>query len=65
MHELSLQLQSLEKEAAEFKREKQQLLADLDACRIEKKHLQSVLETALEEKKRMTDKINRFTIIGE
>lgn len=49
----------------DFKREKQQLLADLDAVKLEKKHLQSVLETALEEKKRLTDKINRFTIIGK
>lgn len=31
--------------------------------KLEKKHLQNVLETALEEKKRMNDKLNRFTRI--
>lgn len=65
LRETILHVQSLEREASDFKREKQELISDLDAVKLEKKRLQEVLETALDEKKRMTDKINQFTIIGE
>lgn len=65
MHENLLQLQCLEKEAADLRREKHELFSDLEAVKMEKKHLQVVLETALEEKKHMTDRINQFTIIGK
>lgn len=64
IQETAMQLRSVEKEANDLKREKQELISDLEANKLEKKHLQKVLETTLEEKKRMTDKLNRFTIIG-
>lgn len=64
LHQSTLQIQSLEKELAEVRRQKQELQADYNAASLEKNHLQSVLETALEEKKRLSDQINQFCIIG-
>lgn len=65
IHEALLQIQSMEKEVNELRREKQELLSDWEATKMEKKHLQVLLETTLEEKKLMTDRINQFTIIGD
>lgn len=60
-----LQIQCLEKEVADLRREKQALCSDLEAVKLERNHLQVVLETTLEDKKHLTDRINQFTIIGE
>lgn len=60
-----MQIQCLEKEATDLRREKQGLFSDLEAIKMEKKHLQVLLESALEDKKHMTDRINQFTIIGK
>ncbi|XP_063915834.1 centrosomal protein of 135 kDa isoform X2 [Zophobas morio] len=63
MHESVIQIQALERENSQLKQEKQELSGELDAIIVEKRHLQTVLETSLEEKKRLTDRINNFTII--
>lgn len=63
MQQNILQIQTLEKENAELKKNKQEFIMELDVIRAEKKHLQTVLETSLEDKKRLTDRINNFTII--
>jgi hypothetical protein len=63
MHESVIQIQALERENVQLKQDKQELSAELDAVIVEKRHLQTVLETSLEEKKRLTDRINNFTII--
>lgn len=65
IHDALLQIQGLEKEINHLRREKQELLSDWENTKMEKKHLQSLLETALEEKKLMTDRINQFTVIGK
>lgn len=65
MHSTLIQIQNLERENSKLKQEKQELTSDLDAIMLEKKHLQTVLETSLDEKKRLTEKINNFTIIGK
>lgn len=63
-HESVLQIQQLEKEVANLKRDKQELVSDYDVVKTEKRHLQSVLETALDEKKRLNDRLNQYSIIG-
>lgn len=65
IHDALLQIQSLEKQINHLRREKQELMADWESTKMEKKHLQSLLETALEEKKLTTDRINQFTVIGK
>lgn len=65
IHDALLQIQAMEKEINHLRREKQELMADWESTKMEKKHLQVLLETALEEKKLMTDRINQFTVIGE
>ncbi|KYB27999.1 centrosomal protein of 135 kDa [Tribolium castaneum] len=63
MQESLIQIQTLERENNQLKQDTKELSEKLDAITGEKKHLQTVLETSLEEKKRLTDKINNFTII--
>lgn len=58
------QVHVLERELTVERREVQELRADLEACRLEKRNVQRTLESTLDEKKQMTDKINRLTIIG-
>lgn len=64
MQESLLQIQTLERENNQLKQDKKELVTQLDTITTEKNHLKTVLETSLEEKKRLTDKINNFTIIG-
>ncbi|XP_017768019.1 PREDICTED: centrosomal protein of 135 kDa-like isoform X2 [Nicrophorus vespilloides] len=63
MHNTMIELQRVEKLVMDLKHEKESLIADVEAVKIEKRHLQSVLTTALDDKKRLTDKINKFSII--
>lgn len=56
-------IQNLERENNQLKKDKQEFITELDILRSEKKHLQTILETSLEDKKRLTDRINNFTII--
>lgn len=65
MHDALLQIHGLEKEITQLRREKQEMLTDWENTKMEKKHLQNLLETALEEKKLMTDRINQFVVIGK
>lgn len=60
-----MQIQSLETEINQLRREKHEILSDWENTKVEKKHLQALLETALEEKRLMTDRLNQFTIIGK
>lgn len=58
------QVHVLESELAVKRREVQELTADLEACKLEKRNIQRTLESTLEEKKKITNKINQLTIIG-
>lgn len=58
------QVHSLEGELTVEHREVQELRADLEACRLEKRNIQRNLESALDEKKHMIDRINELTVIG-
>lgn len=58
------QAHSLESELIVEKREVQELRADLEACKLEKRNIQRLLDCTLDEKKKMTDRINQLTIIG-
>jgi centrosomal protein CEP135 len=59
------QVHVLERELTVERREMQELRADLEGCRLEKRNIQRTLESTLDEKKQMTDKINRLTVIGK
>lgn len=58
------QVHALENELAVKRKEVQELTADLEACKLEKRNIQRTLESTLEEKKKITNKINQLTIIG-
>lgn len=58
------QVHVLESEITVERREAQELRADLEGCKLEKRNIQRVLESTLDEKKQMTDRINQLTIIG-
>lgn len=60
-----MQIQSLETEINHMQREKHEILSDWEKTKVERKHLQTLLETALEEKRLMTDRINQFAVIGK
>ncbi|KYM81307.1 hypothetical protein ALC53_08254 [Atta colombica] len=57
------QVHVLERELTVERREVQELRADLEACRLEKRNIQRTLECTLDEKKQMSDKINQLTVI--
>lgn len=58
------QVHVLERELTVERREVQELRADLEACKVEKRNIQRTLESTLDEKKQMTNRINELTIIG-
>lgn len=58
------QVHVLERELTVERREGQELRADLEACKVEKRNIQRTLESTLDEKKQMTNRINELTIIG-
>ncbi|XP_018050335.1 PREDICTED: centrosomal protein of 135 kDa isoform X2 [Atta colombica] len=58
------QVHVLERELTVERREVQELRADLEACRLEKRNIQRTLECTLDEKKQMSDKINQLTVIA-
>lgn len=64
MENLMTQVHVLENELTIQRRETQELRADLEACRLEKSNVQRILESTLEEKKHMTDRINNLTVMG-
>ncbi|XP_063979258.1 centrosomal protein of 135 kDa isoform X2 [Diachasmimorpha longicaudata] len=55
----------LENELLVEKRASQELRADLEACRLEKRNLQRIVDSSTEEKKKLTDRINELTLIEE
>jgi FtsZ-binding cell division protein ZapB len=59
-----MQIHDLEQEVLELKRNNQELQASVEAARNEKHHLQRKLESAVDEKKKKSDRINELTIIG-
>ncbi|XP_058809079.1 centrosomal protein of 135 kDa [Phymastichus coffea] len=64
LEDVMIQVHVLESELTVQRREAQELRADLEACRLEKTSVQRTLESTLEEKKQMTDKINNLTMIA-
>lgn len=56
---------ALEAELTVEHREVQELKADLEACKLEKRTIERTLESTLDEKKQMTDRINELTVIGK
>lgn len=58
------QVHVLEGELTVERREVQELKADLEACRMEKNNIKHTLESTLDEKKQMTDRINELIVIG-
>lgn len=58
------QVHVLERELTVERREVQELRADLESCKLEKRNVQRTLESTLDEKKQMSDRINQLAIIG-
>src|SRR5436190_3857480 len=58
------QLHAAEREVIVERREAQELKADLESCKLDKRNTQRNLESTLEEKKQMSDRINQLTITG-
>ncbi|XP_019756945.2 centrosomal protein of 135 kDa isoform X1 [Dendroctonus ponderosae] len=56
-------IQNLERDNTKLKHAKLELSADLDSVKLEKNHLQAQLKKEEDDKKKLTDKINSFTII--
>lgn len=56
-------IQNLESDNAKLKQDKVTISADLDAIKLEKMYLQKQLNMEVEDKKRLTDRINNFAII--
>ncbi|XP_018314210.1 centrosomal protein of 135 kDa isoform X3 [Mycetomoellerius zeteki] len=63
LEDVMTQMHVLERELTVERREVQELRADLEACRLEKRNIQRTLESTLDEKKQMSDKINQLTVI--
>lgn len=59
-----MQVHVLERELTVERREVQELRADLEACKLEKRNVQRTLESTLGEKKQMSDRINQLTVMG-
>ncbi|XP_032671730.1 centrosomal protein of 135 kDa isoform X2 [Odontomachus brunneus] len=64
LEDVMTQVHVLERELTVERREVQELRADLEACRLEKRNIQRTLDSTLDEKKQMTDRINQLTIIA-
>ncbi|XP_011329038.2 centrosomal protein of 135 kDa isoform X2 [Ooceraea biroi] len=64
LEDVMTQVHVLERELTVERREMQELRADLEGCRLEKRNIQRTLDSTLDEKKQMTDKINQLTIIA-
>ncbi|XP_050457151.1 centrosomal protein of 135 kDa isoform X2 [Cataglyphis hispanica] len=64
LEDVMKQLHVLEHELIVERREVQELRADLESCRLEKRNVQRTLEHTLDEKKQMSDKINQLAIIA-
>lgn len=58
-------IQKLERENSTFKQDKLKLIAELDTIKLEKERLQAILSQENDDKKKLADKFNTFTVIGE
>lgn len=47
-----------------MKQERMELVGELEVIKLERKRLQTILEQEKDDKKRLTDKINTYTVIG-
>nr|XP_022912788.1 centrosomal protein of 135 kDa isoform X2 [Onthophagus taurus] len=63
LHEAVLQVQKLEREIMECKREKHELISELEIVKGEKKHLQGILESSLAEKNTASSRMAQYGII--
>ncbi|XP_025602495.2 testis-specific gene 10 protein isoform X2 [Athalia rosae] len=63
VEDLMTQVHVLESELTIERRGARELRADLEACKLEKRNIQRVLESTLDEKKQMNDKMNQLTVI--
>ncbi|XP_033216030.1 centrosomal protein of 135 kDa isoform X2 [Belonocnema kinseyi] len=61
LEDVMSQVHALESELIEERRRAQELKSDMDTSKLEKLDLQRILESTLEEKKRLTDRINQLT----
>lgn len=61
---MSTQVRELEANLMEEKRSSQELRAEFEACKIEKRNIQRTLDSTVEDKKKLTDRINQLTLIG-
>lgn len=58
-----IRIKELEVEVLELKRNNQEQQADLEKVRLERQKLRKLLDTNREEKKKISDKVNKYTII--
>ncbi|KMQ96415.1 centrosomal protein [Lasius niger] len=63
LEDVMTQVHVLERELIVERREVQELRADLESCKLEKRNVQRTLESTLDEKKQMSDRINQLAII--
>ena len=64
MEQANTQIYVLENELTITRRELQESQADLESLKSEKRSIQRCLETTMEEKKQMTDRINELILLG-
>lgn len=64
LSEREMRIEDLERQLNDFKRKKKILESDLDAVSDEKENFQKIVQTAFEDKKRLTDKISQLGKIG-
>lgn len=64
VNESKIIIQNLERDVTRLRQDKLELNSDLEVLKSEKKNLQLMLETEIDDKKRLTDQINKLTIIG-
>lgn len=62
---MSLKINDLKANLLEEKRASQELRAEFEACKMEKRNIQRILDSTAEDKKQLTNKINQFTLIGK
>lgn len=58
-------IEYLERENSRLKQLNTELTANLDSIKMEKKRLQALLDQESDDRKRLVDKINTFTVIGK
>ncbi|KAF7998336.1 hypothetical protein HCN44_009734 [Aphidius gifuensis] len=62
---MSVKINDLKANLLEEKRASQELRAEFEACKMEKRNIQRILDSTVDDKKQLTDKINQFTLIEQ